>query len=121
MQKKNIATADLGGCGTEEITEIVWQITWKQFCIDQSALNFTHDFATKLLQGAIKDYNIFVRPCADLDVLFPIGKVSIVDFDMNLPENTNDKAFVQYEFNFKSLVPVAPLRVIGLTASVPSN
>lgn len=121
MQKKNVVTQDIGGCGTEVISEITWQITWRQFCFDQSALALTHEFASKLLKGAVRNYNLFVRPCSNTESLLPIGNVSIVDFDNNLPENTVDKAFMSYEFNYKALVPIIPFNVPGLNAVVKPN
>lgn len=117
--KDSVTTADLGGCGTEVITEIQWAITWKQYCIDQSTLSLTHAFACALLEGAVSDYNVYVRPCADADTLYPIGKVSIGDFDFNLPESTSDKMYVEYKFLWKSICPPTPFAVPGLTAAIP--
>lgn len=121
FKKKSVKTDDLGGCGTDELTGIVWQATWKQYCIDQSVAQYTHDFAEKLLAGANNDYNMFMRPCADTEQLYPVGKVTVVDFDHELPEGKEDNAFISYEFNWKSLLPPKPFTCVGLNTVLAPN
>lgn len=121
FKKKSVKTDDLGGCGTEEITEIIWQATWKQFCIDQSVAQHTHAFAQSLLEGASKDYNLLLRPCFDTEKLYPVGKVTVVDFDHELPEGKEDNAFISYEFNWKSLLPPKPFTCVGLNTVLAPN
>lgn len=119
--QNNVVTQDLGGCGDEQITEMSWNILWKNYCIDRSDLNLDHAFASALLEGCISSYNIWLRPCFDSDVLFPIGQVSITNFDAPLPESTSEKLYFEYTFTYKSLTPPCPINVPGLGAVIPMN
>jgi len=73
------------------------------------------------LEGASKYYNLFLRPCFDTEKLYPIGKVTVVDFDHELPEAKSDNAFVSYEFNWSSLIVPKPFTCVGLNTVLAPN
>lgn len=120
IKVKGNTNTDLGGCIGEEVTDTDWELTFKQYCIDKTATYATHEFANALRSGANKSYNLFGRLCDDTDVLIPIGTVNVLKADFVLPEGNKEKAYFEYEFNWKSIKNPLPLNITGLTTVLPA-
>ncbi len=113
---KNTTTFDAGGCGSPSVENIEWQLTYQLFCIDKSSAMYTHEFASSLLNGAIKNYNVVARFCDGENMVLPIGAVTIGAFDNELPEDSNGFFSFKYEFNWKSMQPPFPIEIAGLSS-----
>ncbi len=113
--KKNSATFDAGGCGSPTIESIEWAIQYELFCIDKGTTAHTHEFANALLNGATKNYNVVARLCGGDNLIVPIGKVDISDFDNILPNATDQFMSFKYEFSWKSMTVPHILDVAGLS------
>lgn len=118
-QKKEVTNFDAGGCGASTVERILWQLTYQVFCIDKTATKKTHDFADALINGATSKYNLVIRYCDGDEVIAPIGKVDLADFDNILPDSTTDFMSFSFEFNWRSMVTPRPVTVAGLNAVLP--
>jgi hypothetical protein len=117
--KKNITTFDKGGCGTATVEQIEWALTYKLFCVDKSTQFYNHEFADTMLKGAYRNYNLIARYCDGEEIILPIGKVNLSDFDSALPESTEEFMSFTYEFSWKGLWVPSPLTVAGLNSVLP--
>jgi hypothetical protein len=117
--KKNLTTFDVGGCGTATVQQIEWALTYNVYCIDKSTQYFNHEFADAMLKGAYKNYNMIGRFCDGDDVILPIGKVNLSDFDSVLPASNDEFMNFVYEFSWKGLNVPTPLTVAGLSVVLP--
>lgn len=117
----DVTTEDLGGCGNEETTNITYEITWTQKCIDRSDLNIDHEMADAIIKCGLQSYNVYVRYCADTDVLTPIGRVTLSNFDNALPESKDEVLSFVYGFQFDHFGALTMIDVPGLSAVIPAN
>lgn len=117
--KKNAITFDAGGCGVPTIQDIEWALTYQVFCMDKSSAMYTHEFANDLINGGLKNYNVIARFCDGDNMILPIGKVSLSDFNNELPTDITGFMSFSYEFSWKSMVVPTPLEVAGLQAVLP--
>jgi hypothetical protein len=117
-QKDEVTTFDAGGCGDATVEEIKWALNYQVFCVDQSTSYQTHEFANGLINGALANYNLVARYCDGSDVIVPIGKVDLADFDNILPTATTEFMSFSYKFTWKSLTVPHPVTVPGLSAVI---
>ena len=126
-QKDEVTTFDAGGCGDATVEQIKWALNYQVFCIDQTSGGstdypegyYTHEFANALINGALANYNLIARYCDGDEVIVPIGKVDLADFDNILPTATTEFMSFTYKFTWKSLKVPHPVTVPGLNAILP--
>lgn len=120
-QKEEVTTFDAGGCGDPTVEQVKWALNYQVFCIDKSSSFTTHSFADALINGAMAKYNLVARYCdaGAEDVIVPIGKVDLADFDNILPTATNEFMSFTFKFTWKALYSPRPLIVSGLNAVLP--
>lgn len=116
--KKNLTTFDKGGCGSASVEQIEWAINYQIFCVEKTEF-LSHQFADAMVKGAYKNYNLVARYCDGDEVILPIGKVTLSDFDSALPASPEEFMSFTYEFSWKGLWVPSPLVVAGLNDFVP--
>lgn len=119
FNQKAVTSFDAGGCGSATVEAIEWALNYQVFCVDKSSAYSTHEFASAMIGGALKNYNLIARFCDGDNVILPIGKVDLGSFDNALPTSTTEFMSFSYEFNWKSLSVPTPLEVAGLAAVLP--
>jgi hypothetical protein len=117
--KNSITTFDAGGCGLATVQQVEWKLDYQIFCIDKSSSYATHEFVDALVKGALKNYNLVARFCDGDNVILPIGKVDIIDFDNALPSATTDFMSFTLSLGWKQLGVPTPLEVAGLSSVLP--
>jgi hypothetical protein len=121
IQKSAVTAVDTGancGVATVEGAKATWQLSFRTLLIDKSDEFLTHEFANKLQAGALSQYKLFARGCENHDIVFPIGTVSLTDYNETLPESTDDYLSISYVFQWKQKGIPTPILVQGLSAIV---
>jgi len=115
-KKKGATTFDAGGCYGTTVEQVEWSLTYELYCVDKSSVHYTHSFASKLLNGAMKNYNLIARYCDGENTILPIGKVVMADMDNELPTDTTGFMKFSYEFTWRAMDIPTPLEVAGLSS-----
>jgi hypothetical protein len=118
--KKNVKTQRLESCKIEQVISTSWALKYVLTCFDKSAERITNEQLTTLIRSA-PNYLAIARMCEGDDVVLPIGKFIVSDFDWTVPDNFEEIQTLTVELSWVEIGMPRTYTVTGLSAVVPKN
>lgn len=116
--KKSVKTEKVASCLPEQIISATWGLKYVIKTFDKTSSDATTEQINALL-ARYRNFQVIARMCDGDDVVLPIGKFSISDFDWIVPEDYQDLQSVTLEVSWIEFAKPKVYTVAGLSAVVP--
>lgn len=116
--KKSDKKERVSSCSTEQITQIIWALTYKIKLIDKTSERITTEQANALILK-FGNYQLIARMCEGENSVLPVGAFTTSDVNWTVPDNFEETQEVLLEFSWPELGLPRTYDVAGLSAVVP--
>ncbi len=118
--KKSVKTERLASCLPEQAINATWALKYIIKTFDKTSTDATTTQINTLLTN-FRQFQAIARMCDGDDVVLPIGRFTVSDFDWTVPDNFEDVQTISLEIAWIEFAKPKIYTVTGLSAIVPKS